>query len=244
LQTAITRPSIERWEDEHGVIPQHIVGALFESRQALGKEAAIQISVGAGAGPTLGNHEYEPVELLDNNPGKHRLSVTARLAYLPEYVGSSSAGLLFGRHQLTVRPIGISALLQSSNLTLSILGAYFDWNKDPWRIISATYYAQVEFDAPTPREHFLSGYAQLERQLPKRLTAFGRIEASNQMRSSQFVAAFDDHDGDLDLAVKRSAIGLRWDYARRQALSVELSHVESVEQRSNEARLQWSAAIP
>ena len=30
LQTAITRPSIELWEDEGGLIPQHLVGALLE----------------------------------------------------------------------------------------------------------------------------------------------------------------------------------------------------------------------
>jgi len=32
LQTAITRPAIENWEDEQGLIPQHITGALVESR--------------------------------------------------------------------------------------------------------------------------------------------------------------------------------------------------------------------
>jgi hypothetical protein len=55
LQTDITRPYIERWEDEQGVIPQHITGALFESRQSIGKDGAIQISAGVGAAPALTN---------------------------------------------------------------------------------------------------------------------------------------------------------------------------------------------
>ena len=33
LQTAITRPAIEAWEDEEGLIPQHLVGTLLESRR-------------------------------------------------------------------------------------------------------------------------------------------------------------------------------------------------------------------
>jgi hypothetical protein len=33
LQTAISRPAIENWEDEEGLIPQHITGAPVESRR-------------------------------------------------------------------------------------------------------------------------------------------------------------------------------------------------------------------
>ncbi len=244
LQTAITRPSIERWEDEHGVIPQHIVGALFESRQAIGEDGAIQFSTGVGAGPSIGKNQLEPVELLDKTPGRHRLSITARIAYLPEYVGPTSAGLLYGHHQLLVRDAGVAASLQSESANLSIYGAYADWNQDPWRVIAALYHARVEFESPGQRESFVSGYAQVERQLPKRLTAFGRIESSDRMRQSRFVAAFDDRDGDIDLPLRRNALGMRWDYAHRQALSIELSHVVSPTQDSNEVRLQWSAAVP
>jgi hypothetical protein len=39
-------------------------------------------------------------------------------------------------------------------------------------------------------------------------------------------------------------LGLRWDYVRRQALTLELSHVVSLKQTSNEVRLQWSAVVP
>src|SRR5580704_5347319 len=100
LQTDITRPYIERWEDEQGVIPQHITGALFESRQSIGKDGAIQISAGVGAGPALTNGSLDAIDLIGSNPGRHRLSVTGRLAYLPEYVGPSSVGLMFGHDDL------------------------------------------------------------------------------------------------------------------------------------------------
>ena len=42
----------------------------------------------------------------------------------------------------------------------------------------------------------------------------------------------------------RQTGGLRWDFARRQALTVEVGHEASLSQHGNEVRLQWSAAIP
>ena len=243
LQTAITRPSIERWEDEHGIIPQHIVGALFESRRAIGDTSALQINVGLGAGPSIGDGELEPIELLDNTPGRHRLSASARIAWMPDYAATSSAGLLLGRHEVTVRNRIAQSQLGAPLLTLQVTGAYVDWNNEPWRTIAAVYLLHVDFHAIEPGEHFTAGYVQVERQLPWRLTAFGRVESSDNMQKSSFVARFDDHDGDIDMALRRNALGIRWDFARRQALSLELSRVTSLTQSSDEVRLQWSAAL-
>jgi hypothetical protein len=90
----------------------------------------------------------------------------------------------------------------------------------------------------------MSGYLQGERQLPYRLTAFARVEDSARMQASRYVSLFNDHSGDIDITLRRAAGGLRWDYARRQALSCELSHVVALDRRAYEVRLQWSAAIP
>jgi hypothetical protein len=244
LQTDITRPYIERWEDEHGIIPQHITGALFESRQSIGNEGAIQLSGGVGASPALSNHELDPIDLIGNNPGRHRLSVTGRLAYLPEYVGASSAGFLFGHDDVSISSNSVLAPLNANEAKLSIYGVYVDWIKEPWRIVAANYYVNVVLPPTTRNESFTSGYLQVERQLPMRFTVFGRLEDSSRMQESQYVGSFNDADGDLEIALRRQAIGVRWDFTRRQALTFELSHIVSLTQDSNEFRLQWSAAIP
>jgi hypothetical protein len=244
LQTAITRPFIERWEDEHGLIPQHITGALFESRRPIGGEGAIQVSGGLGAGPSLEGNEYEPINLIDSNPGQHHLSLTGRVAYLPEYTGTSSFGLLYGHdHVDTSAPYVLNAL-NSRNAVLTIYGVYADWNSEPWRAIGAIYYVDVDLDPTARDESFISGYIQAERQLPKNLTLFGRLENSSRMQESRYVALFDNHDGNIDIALSREALGLRWDYIKRQALTLEVSHVDSLKQHSNEIRLQWSAVVP
>jgi hypothetical protein len=244
LQTDITRPYIERWEDEHGLIPQHITGALFESRHPLGKDGAVQLSGGVGAAPAVSDRELDAIDLIGPNPGRHRLSVTGRLAYLPQYVGASSMGLLFGHDDLSVSSARTLASLRSNAAKLSIYGAYVDWMADPWRIVAANYYVDVALTETNGNESFTSGYLQVERQLPRRFTVFGRLEDSARMQKSRYVALFDDADGDIEIALRRQALGVRWDYTRRQALTFELSHVASLTQTSNELRAQWSAAIP
>jgi hypothetical protein len=64
------------------------------------------------------------------------------------------------------------------------------------------------------------------------------------MQKSRYVALLDGHTTDIDITIRRAAVGLRWDYARRQALTVEFDHEVSLFERGYEARLQWSAAIP
>jgi len=134
--------------------------------------------------------------------------------------------------------------LHSSEADLTIYGVYTDWNTELWRVVGATYYVDVKLDQATRNESFISGYLQIERQLPKQFTIFGRSEASARMQESRYIALFDEHDGNIDIALHRQALGLRWDYARRQALTLELAHVISLSQRANEVRVQWSAAIP
>jgi hypothetical protein len=242
LQTAITRPFIERWEDEQGLIPQHITGALFDTRQAI-SDHALQFSAGLGYGPGLQGNEYEPIDLIDSNPGRHRLSVSGRLAFLPEYDSGSSAGLVFARDQIQTGSAPVINFLDSSHINLTLYGAFVDWIFDPWRVIAVNYYVDIALDSSARNESFITGYTQAERTLPHNLTAFGRIEESSRMEESRYVSLFDDHDGDIDVAFQREALGLRWDFLRRQALTIELSHVVSYKS-SNEIRLQWSGVIP
>ena len=81
-------------------------------------------------------------------------------------------------------------------------------------------------------ESFMTGYVQVERQLPHRLTAFARVEDSSRMQESRYVALFNDHSSDIDVTLRRQALGLRWDYARRQALTCEFSHEVSLSQHA------------
>jgi hypothetical protein len=184
------------------------------------------------------------VDLIGENPGRHRFSISARLAYMPLYEGTNSAGLLFAHDRLSSTAPQIFNALDSAHVALTLSGAYLDWSFAEWRVLGVNYYVDVGLDQTARNESFLSGYLQIERLLPHKLTAFSRIEGSARMQESRYVALFESYDGDVDIALHRQALGLRWDFARRQALTVESSHVVSLGSRSNEVRLQWSGVIP
>jgi hypothetical protein len=241
LQTAITRPSIELWEDEGGLIPQHIAGALFETRKSLGGGQGLHIAVGVGAGSLLTPEGLEPLRIFKANSGNHRLSWTARIAWLPDFLGPTSAGLLLGHNELRLAGGAASIFSGAAYINEDIYGAYLDWNGLDWRVIVAGYYVDVAFrEAGTPPdERFGAGYIQAEHQLPKAFTLFGRHENSFNAGDSRFVAlqaqSFD---------VRRNALGVRWDFARRQALTLELARTTRLTDKFSEYRLQWSAVVP
>jgi hypothetical protein len=242
LQTAITRPAIENWEDEEGLIPQHITGALVESRLPLRTEAGLQIAVGLGAGPALTSGENRPIDLLGNNPGRHGPAFAGRLAYMPDYAGTSSAGLLFSRDELFASRV--AATMRINNVVLTTYGAYADWTLDKWRLIGACYFVDIELDHSTPDGSFISSYAQFERGLPHQLTVFSRLENSARMQRSWYVnALYGQAPNDIDVAIRRQAAGLRWDYASSQALTLEVGHEAALTKSGTEVRLQWSAVV-
>jgi hypothetical protein len=243
LQTAITRPAIENWEDEDGLIPQHITGALVESSWPILTEAGLKFAAGAGAGPALTHEDNEPFDLLRSNPGRHGPAFMGRLAFLPDYAGTSSAGLLFSHDELFAERHAVRTS-RLNHVRLAIYGAYEDWTLKNWRLISALYYIDVGLDRPNPNESFVSGYVQFERGLPHELTAFARLEDSARMQRSQYVRQLDAQSSDIDEAIRRQTGGLRWDYAPSQALTIEFGHEVSITGRGYEVRLQWSAVVP
>ncbi len=241
LQTTITRPAIEVWEDEEGLVPQHLTGALLESRRPVGPVAGLQLSVAVAYGSLINADGLSPVDLLRRNPGSHRLSQSARLSFLPQYLGSSSMGLLFGHHRTPVYDPMLGALLDAQLVDLHVYGAYFNHDHEPWRAIGAAYYIAVDLQNATAgrREHLACGYLQLERQLHHGLTLFARHENSANANTSRYVGIHSD-----DLVTHGNLAGVRWEFHRHQALTLQLSHLTTVQSTQSAARVQWSSVFP
>jgi len=241
LQTAITRPSIELWEDEQGIIPQHLSGLLVDSRRPLGDDAGLQVSVGAGLGTVVENTGLAEFDLLDPHMYGRRMAYTGRIAYLPDYVGTSNYGLLFARNDMPVHDAQAAVLLHATDVRQDLVGAYADWNGGPWQVHAALYDVAMHLDGPdaSRAESFVAGYVQLERQLPHRLTGYAREENSSSAADSIYIQV--NHP---DFQLRRATMGLRWDFHRRQALTVEVTRGHSVRTDQDAFRMQWSAALP
>jgi hypothetical protein len=241
LQTSVTRPSIEVWEDEEGLIPQHITGVLIESRRPIGAHAGLLLSAGGGFGVNIDSEGLEPVDLLHPNFAHRRLAVNGRIAFLPSYVGTSSFGVLFAHNEMPVVNPVRAMLLHANLVDQDVYGAYVGWDSDPWRIATAIYDVQLQLHSGASRraEDFVAGYFQIERELPHQLTAYAREENSAKAGTSLYVLSIGP-----DFEVRRHLLGLRWDFWRHQAITLELARGRVYSRDQSEYRLQWSAAVP
>jgi len=98
------------------------------------------------------------------------------------------------------------------------------------------------FDAPQ-KDEFISGYVQAEYRAAKDWTIFGRTENGINEDASAYLRllpAFIAH---------RNMIGVRWDFANFQGLTVEIADTraqgdDSTHINFREVRIQWSAVFP
>ena len=72
-----------------------------------------------------------------------------------------------------------------------------------------------------------------------RLTPYFRLEASADAATSTYVAVQS-----REFEVRRQCLGLRWDVAHKQALTLETARSTTLVTRFNEVRLQWSGVLP
>lgn len=241
LQTSITRPSIELWEDESGVVPQHLSGLLFESRRPLGDAGALRFEVGSGLGPRIEDQDLDEYDLMKPSARKRRISWAGRLAWLSDDVGTASVGLVFARHVIPVLDGSIVAAPGVTTVRQQVYGLYATATRDPWHVLAAVYDVRLRLQGPADDrgERFVAGYVQASLQLPRNLVAYGRVEQSSGATRSLYVSG---NHGDFE--ARRVLAGLRWDVYARHAITLEAGRGRTIREQQNEVRLQWSAALP
>ncbi len=240
LQTAITRPAAENWEDDAGIIPQHYVGALVESTWHLPSGHTLETSAGAGLAPVLTTRGLEPINLLQPDFRGHGFGIQGRLAFAWDELGDTGAGLLFAKGKLNVEENAAVALPGLDHVEQTMIGAYASYAHDSWKVSAVVY----RIDADTivrsmiePASRFSVGYLQVERELSGGLHLFARDERGTNLTQSVYLSLFPH------FVTSRTTLGLRWDFARRQALTVQGSNTQTRSNAYGELRIQWSAAL-
>ncbi len=244
LQTSITRPALEEWEDDGGATPAHITGLLLESEYQRSDESALGVAASFGYAPILEDGALEAYELFEST-SDHGLSLNLRIAYRPEFLSSTQFGLLAGWNEINVEPVAIPLPDEPLGIDQVMFGAFGDWYWDKLRLLASVVYFDysLELAAQDVDESYLLGYAQLEYEANNVVTVFGRIEGGIDQDDSAYLALFEA------FITERYMLGARWDVAEHHALTAEVANTTfgagpTGSRDFNELRLQWSAVFP
>jgi len=239
LQTSISRPVIEQFEDDGGILPTHTAGLLFETAHDLDGSAALHAAFSFGAAPVINHDTLTPFDLLEPDADSGA-AVDMRLAYFSDQLEENQAGLLLGWSDLEVDGNPEAEQQGLRRVNQYTIGAYVDWRREDWRFISslASVINRMDRRARNQTDSFLSGYLQAEYTFAPDWTLFGRLEATSNANSSDYLALFPH------VITDRQMLGLRFDFVASQALTVEISHAESASDDFEQVLLQWSAVFP
>ena len=84
---------------------------------------------------------------------------------------------------------------------------------------------------------FTSAYLQATYNISESTSAYGRLERTDN-EDAPYLQLFPLY------VHQRELVGLRWDFARQQALHVEVSNNRTANTKYSEYRIQWSAVFP
>lgn len=244
LQTSITRPALEEWEDDGGSHPTHISGLLLETDRQRDDESAIGLAASLGLAPVFEDNKLAPHELLEST-SDHGLSLNVRISYRPQYLASNQVGILAGWNEINVEQGAGTAPVQSGSIDQATLGVFGDWYWNDLRLLASFVYFDNALEIPTQNvdENYGLGYAQLEYEANAVVTVFGRVEGGIDQDDSAYLALFDS------AITERYMLGARWDVAEYHSLTLEVADTtygasSTGSKDFNEFRLQWSAVFP
>ncbi len=244
MQTSITRPGIEEWEDDGGPITSHVTGVLLETDVRREDGSGLQAMVSLGLAPRFEDEELHPYDLFDPDSG-HKFAANFRLAYWPDSFGDSQFGILGGFNDIDVAGDSRPGLLGVTGVEQWTMGLFADLRWGDWRLISTAIHFDhnIESGAADVTDKFQSGYLQLEYAVHPDWTLYGRSEFSANEDDSLFL------DYLPDFIAHRALGGVRWDFMDKHALTLELAMAQRQgedfnHEDFNQIRLQWSSAIP
>jgi len=244
MQTSISRPGAEEWEDESGPMPSHITGLWLEREHTIKDHSAINLGLSAGLAPKFAGHGLVPFDPVDPDSG-HDLSVNGRLIYRPDILSTNQFGLMLAYNDIAVVSDSSPILVDLNSIRQATLGVFSNWQWKDWRLSTSWVYFDIDmrYRDGDVEDDFILGYVQGEYEATENWTIFGRSEFDFGDDSSpylQLLPAFIAH---------RNMIGLRWDFADSQAVTMEIADASAQgddfsHDNFKELRIQWSAVFP
>jgi hypothetical protein len=236
LQTSITRPGIENWEDDFGVLQAHQTGLMLESNFDLHQEAGLEFAFSYGSGSHIGDGVLEPTDILDPDD-RAGSSAAARIAFLPDALGNNKLGVLVGKSEYV--SAGSQVIIPDlADVDQLVFGAFLNWTVGSVHLIGSAYHVQNDLNRASfgSSDEFTAGYVQIEKSLAN-WTLYGRWENTAGAQSSAYLSMFPEY------VIQRSLLGVRLDFRKRHAITLEIFDAENRMENYRKIAIQWSAAF-
>lgn len=226
IQTSISRPAIVAYEEHGGILPMHQAGLLAEG-MFITAGGNLGYSFSLANGPEF-DGDLRPWDVLDPSAGQHDTSVTLNLFRQQE---NSRIGLFGNYNRIPSTQQDLNEIKQW------ILGGYIDHEFERGNVYTAMYYVANQFIGPAGiiDDSFLNAFLQAEYQVSQKFRIFGRVEGTTGSQGDQYLALFPN------FVKERLLGGLRFDFVRRNALTLEVSSNQIQADHYNQLMLQWSA---
>lgn len=238
LQTSISRPVTDQFEDDAGFIPSHVSGLMLESSIRPETTAGYEFALSVGASPVIGDNQLVPFDLIDTE-SSNGAAADLRIGYVPNQLGDDQIGMTLSRYELEIDGNVQAAQQGLERVEQYTIGAYIDWRCQDWRMLTNVIRVINEMSKNrfSDTDSFFAGYIQAEYTLFQQWTIFGRLEGTTDSRSSSYIALFPNSITD------RQMLGVRFDYAPRNALTIEVSDAQTRLEEFGQAMFQWSTVF-
>ena len=244
MQTSISRPGLEEWEDESGPTPSHITGLWLQRKYPTGSQSAVEFGIAAGFAPRFEGQQLAPFDVLNPEPG-HELSVAGRVVYRPDVLSNNQLGIAIAHHDIAVARESNPALADLNTITQSTISVFSSWHWKNWVLLGNFVYFDIDLDYldGKVKDEFLLGYLQTEYAWSEDWTVFVRTEFGDGEDSSPYLRLLPA------VIAHKQMLGIRWDIADAHALTMEFANTSAQgddfsHDHFKEFRLQWSAVFP
>jgi len=244
MQTSISRPGLEEWEDESGPMPSHITGLWLEREYSVNDQSAINIGLVAGLAPKFEGEHLEPFDFLSPESG-HDMNLSARVVYRPDILSNNQIGLALAHNDIAVVSESNPDLANLNAIRQVTVGVFSNWVWDDWRLSTNWVYFDVDlqYSNGDVQDDFVLGYVQGEYEAVKNWTVFGRAEIGFGEDSSPYLKLLPS------VIAHRNMLGVRWDFADSHSLTMEVADTSRqgdnlMHDSFKELRIQWSAVFP
>jgi hypothetical protein len=241
LQTSISRPAIEQFEDFGGVLPSHVTGFMLESGWSARTNSHIDFAFSSGLGTKLTEEGLETFDVLDPDDwdNDYGLSNGLKLAYQPDQLSENQVGFQLGYSDIFVDESLQDPVTRLHEFDQAMAALYVDWRFSALHIISRVTWVDNKIEAAVnSEESFTAGYLHGEYAFSDSWTVFARIEGSKDIEESLYMSFFPEFPTSKILG------GVRFDFLTRHALTFEAASIETQLDDYSQVRVQWSLFVP